>query len=101
MSIKNAVQLSLTAPRPSLGTTVNAPAAGIAVTLEDLLQGVIEIERHAKSVDPRNTAMLRTIAALREQAQAAVTEAQAASRLKAAMTGRPASTGRPGGGSPF
>jgi hypothetical protein len=103
MSIKSAVQLSLTAPRPGLGVTnVGVSSNALAVTLADLLQGVLEIERHARATEPRNAALLAKLLALKEQAQMAVSEAQGAARLRTTITGgRSGSSGAPGGSAPF
>ena len=99
MSIKSAIQESLVPPTPArtglasiapqrlaLPETVSTSRA-LADTLQDLFEGVVELERYARTTDPRNHALLAQLVALKTQTQ--VTAESARQRLAAAMTGTP------------
>jgi hypothetical protein len=102
MSITSAVKSSLTSPRPQLGAAAGSGNA-IADTLTDMLEGVAEIEKYARQVDPRNVALLAKLGQLKVEIQAAAAQSAGAgmARLGAAIRGP--STGSTGStsGSPF
>ena len=104
MSIKTAIQSSLTAPRPrsSFGTASDSGSA-VSDTLDEVLEGVAEIERHAKQTDPQNVALFTKLAQIKVELQAAAQAAGAGrARLAATLRGSPSGTsGSSGSRSPF
>ena len=104
MSIKTAIQSSLTAPRPrsSFGTASDSGSA-VSDTLDEVLEGVAEIERHAKQTDPRNTALFAKLAQIKVELQAASAQAAGAgmARLGATLRGSPSGSSGSTSGSPF
>ena len=93
MSIKSAVYSSLTAPRPAGGDSGSA----VSDTLNDMVDGVGEIERYARQSDPRNVALFAKLSQLKIELQAAAQSAEAGrARLGATLRGpSPGSSGAP------
>ena|SRR6185503_3357313 len=88
MNIKTAIQFSLNSPRAGLGGAVGAaPRNTVADTLKELLEGVAEIERHARRTDPRNIELLNRFVALTAELTRAhaAAESQGRAQLGAAM----------------
>jgi hypothetical protein len=72
--------LSLNSTRSGFGGAVGgAPRNPVADTLKELLEGLAEIEQHARRSDPRNLALLTKFVALKSEMQAA---AQLAATLR-------------------
>jgi len=100
MSITTAIRTSLTSPRPA--APGSGPGNAVADTLNDMLEGVSEIERHARQTDPRNVALLGKLAQLKVELQAAAQSAEAGrARLGAAIRGPSSGPSSPSSGSPF
>jgi hypothetical protein len=67
-----------------------------------MLEGIAEIEQHAKQIDPRNVALLAKLAQLKLAAQAAAQSAEAGmARLGSAIRGSPSGSTGSSSGSPF
>jgi hypothetical protein len=103
MSITTAIHTSLTSPRSRSDiATGKSSGNAIADTLSDMLEGVAEIERHARQSDPRNVALLGKLAQLKVELQAAAQSAGAGmARLSAAMRGPASGSSAPSSGAPF
>ena len=94
----------LNSPRAGLGGAVaGAPRNPVADTLKELLEGVAEIERHARRTDPRNAALLNKFMALTTELKntLAVAEGQGMARLGATLRGQPTGSGGSSGSGPF
>ena len=93
MSIKSAVYSTLTAPRPAGGDSGSA----VSDTLNDMVDGVGEIERYARQSDPRNVALFAKLSQLKVELQAAAQSAEAGrARLGATLRGpSPGTSGSP------
>jgi formiminotetrahydrofolate cyclodeaminase len=101
MSIKTAVQSSLTSPRPGFGSA-GAPSNPLADTLTDMADGVAEIERHAKDADPTNVALLAKLSQLKAALQSAAQSAEAGrARLGTAIRGPSSGSSGSSSKSPF
>jgi hypothetical protein len=98
MSITSAIRSSLTSPGPRPGA-VGGSGNAVADTLNDMLEGVAEIERHARQTDARNVALFAKLAQLKVELQAAAQSAETGrARLGAAIRGTPTGSSS---GSPF